>query len=186
MRVSRLPVAAALAGVLALLVAAPVAAFDLSTPCNLALESSTEGGQPLDGASGRGPGGTYEDPFIIDWEGTVSYVGSTGGQVIMDHAWHIDVFLIPTPLRGGDPNEGGDQDAEDTVDVSDNAPFKFSGLYFVSGDIAGAGGSCSGSGWFKLDESPWETVGFWTAVVIALIGLLLIAWSLPTRRPVPA
>lgn len=186
MRVRRLPVAAALAGMLALLVAAPAAAFDLSTPCNLALQSFSEDGQPLDSATGRGDGGTRDNPFIIDWEGTVRYQGDTGDQVIMDHTWHIDVFLLPTPLRGGDPNEGGDQDAADTVDVSANAPFKFSGLYFVSGSISGEGGSCSGSGWFKLEESPWETVGFWTALAIALIGALLIGWSLPSRRAVPA
>jgi hypothetical protein len=168
---------------LALLIVGPAAAFSLNDECDLAIQSLGEDGEPLDSAS-PGAGGTQDDPFLIDWEGSVSYEGNTGNQVIMNHSWHIDVFLVPTPLRGGDPNEGGDQTAQGEVAVSANAPFKFSGLYFVSGEIRGEGGFCSGSGWFKLTEEPLQTIPFWIAVVLAVTGAFVIGWSLPTRSTV--
>src|SRR5688500_7943999 len=68
---------------LTLLLAQPVAAFELNGGCTLEIASTDASGGPLDLASGPGAagGGTQADPFLIDWDGTVSWVGSSGDQV---------------------------------------------------------------------------------------------------------
>lgn len=175
-RAQRIARAAGLAGLLVLALAAPTSAFELNGGCTLELSSTDSSGAALDTAS-NGQGGTQDDPFIVDWNGTVSWSGSSGDTVFRNHSWQVSVFNIPTPLRGGDPNDGEETAATGSTGVSENAPFAFTGLYFVSGDITGDGGArCDGSAWFKLDGNPVTTIPFWVAIVIILIGLLMV-WS---------
>ena len=165
--------------VLTLLLAQPLAAFELNGGCTLEIASTDASGGPLDLASGPGAagGGTQADPFLIDWDGTVSWVGSSGDQVFNHHSWQTYVFLVPTPVRGGDPNEDDDTTGDGTVGVGENAPFRITGLYYVSGTIDGEGGThCDGSGWFQLTGNPVATIPFWLAVLIAVAGAVLI-WS---------
>jgi hypothetical protein len=68
------------ATLLALLVARPAGGFTLNDECDLTIQSLSEDGQPLDSAS-PGSGGTQDDPFLIDWEGTVRYEGNTGSHL---------------------------------------------------------------------------------------------------------
>ena len=187
------PIRAARLGGLALLLliatASPAAAFDLNGGCTLDLASTDASGAPLDTASGSpegGDGGTQEDPFLIDWDGQVAWNGTTGEVVFMNHTWGISVFNIPIPLQGGDQNAGGETVFTGSTGVSANAPFEFTGLYFVSGQVDGDGGAhCDGSGWFKLNGNPLATIPFWIAVLIAFIGLLLM-WSSRPIETVPA
>ena len=187
------PTRAARLGGLALLLliatASPAAAFDLNGGCTLELASTDASGAPLDTASGSpegGEGGTQEDPFLVDWDGQVAWNGTTGEVVFMNHTWGVSVFNVPIPLQGGDPNAGGETVFTGSTGVSANAPFEFTGLYFVSGQVNGDGGAhCDGSGWFKLIGNPLTTLPFWIAVVIALIGLLLM-WSSRPTETVPA
>lgn len=165
--------------VLTLLLAHPVAAFELNGGCTLEIASTDASGAPLDLASGPGAagGGTQADPFLIDWDGTVSWVGSSGDQVFKNNSWQTYVFLVPTPVRGGDPNDDDGTTGDGTVGVGENAPFRITGLYYVSGAIDGEGGArCDGSGWFQLTGNPVATLPFWVAVLIALAGAALI-WS---------
>src|SRR5919106_713333 len=125
----------------ALLIAAPAAAFELNGGCTMTITSTDAAGGALDTASGApdgGVGATREDPFLIDWDGTVSWNASSEPVAFTDHTWGISVFLIPTPVRGGDPNAGGDTTGDGTAVVSENAPFRTTGLYHVSGAIDGA------------------------------------------------
>jgi hypothetical protein len=174
---------------LLLALATPVAAFDLNGGCTLELASTDASGAPLDTASGSpegGDGGTEDDPFLVDWNGQVAWEGTTGATVFTNHTWGVSVFNIPTPLQGGDPNAGEETVFTGSTSVSANAPFEFTGLYFVSGQVNGDGGAhCDGSGWFKLTGNPLATIPFWIAVAIALIGLLLI-WSSRPTETVPA
>ena len=128
--------------ILTLLLAYPAAAFELNGGCTLEIASTDASGGPLDLASGPGAagGGTQADPFLIDWDGTVSWVGSSGDQVFNNHSWQTYVFLVPTPVRGGDPNDDDDTTGDGTVGVGENAPFRITGLYYVSGTIDGEGG----------------------------------------------
>lgn len=174
-----------LAGLLSLLLVTPAFAFDLNGGCNLSLSSTDAAGAALDTAS-VGQGGTQDDPFLVDWDGTVSWQGDSGSQVFTDHSWQVSVFGIPTPLRGGDPNDAGETSSSGSTGVSENAPFQFTGLYNVSGDINGTDGAhCDGSGWFKLTGNPLTTIPFWIAVIVALIGLLLMISSRGTQIEFP-
>jgi len=165
--------------ILILALAHPVAAFELNGGCTLEIASTDATGAPLDLASGPGAGGggTQSDPFLVDWDGGVSWVGSSGEQVFNNHGWQTFVFLVPTPVRGGDPNEDDETVGTGTVGVGENAPFRITGLYYVSGTIDGEGGThCDGSGWLQLTGNTVTTIPFWLAVLIAVAGAALI-WS---------
>lgn len=152
-----------------LLLAAPVAAFPL-TNCVLQASSIRADGSQIDSIASGAADATQDDPFIVDWDGTVSYSGSS--QIEMKaNTWAVAVFGIPTPLRGGDDNPDDDRDGSGTVGVSANAPFRFTGLYYVSGAITGTGGTCSGSGWFKLAGDPVGTIPFFVALLVTLLGV---------------
>lgn len=156
-----------------LLLAAPVAAFPLT---NCALEASSIGsdGSQLDTIANGAADATQADPFIVEWNGTISYSGSA--QVEMkNNTWAVAVFGIPTSLRGGADNTDDNRDGRGTVGVSANAPFRITGLYYVSGSITGSGGTCSGSGWFKFAGDPIGTIPFLAALLLTLVGAGMLA-----------
>lgn len=163
-----------------LVLPAATAAFPLSN-CTMQLSSTTAGGAALDTAQSGDGSGSESDPFLVDWDGTVSWSGTV--QVEMkNNSYHIEVFGIPTPLRGTNSNEGDNRTGSGTVGISANAPFRFTGLYFVSGAITGSGGTCEGSGVFKLTGDPVGTVPFWTGLGLLGVGVLLLAWGLQGHR----
>jgi hypothetical protein len=165
-----LTIAALLAVSLLPALAAPVAAFPLST-CTLSIESTDGSGAPLDTAESGAPDSTASDPFKVDWDGQVGYTGSTS-VVIKDYTYQVSVFGVPTPIRGGDANDDETTDGDGSVSVSANAPFRVVGLYYVSGTYKGAGGDCAGSGWFQLLGSPVGTVPWIAGVVLTVLGVL--------------
>ncbi len=158
---------------LILMLPASASAFPLSN-CTLAINSFDAGGGPLDMATVNATDATQENPFLVDWDGTVRWAGTMGPLVIMDHSWGVSVFNVPTPLRGGDPNHGGDTDGDGTVTVKDTMPFRVTGLFFVSGSISGNGGSCSGSGWMQLTGDPVGTIPFFVGLALLVLGLALL------------
>lgn len=157
---------------LLLVAAAPVAAFPLST-CSLSISSTDAAGAPLDTAASGANDATKADPFEVEYEGSVNYTGSTN-VVIKDYTYAVNVFNIPTPIRGGDTNDDENIDGSGTVSVGANSPFKVTGLYFVSGAYRGAGGECAGSGWFKLNGNPVGTVPFMVGLALVAAGILLL------------
>jgi hypothetical protein len=165
-----LSAAIALAVPLLLAVAAPTAAFPLTT-CTLSLASTDGSGASLDTAQGGAPDGTQADPFEVDWDGQVGYTGSTTA-VIKDYTYGIAVFGIPTPLQGGGDNSAENTDGDGSVSVAANSPFRAAGLYFVSGEYTGAGGACKGSGWFLLKGDPIGTVPWLAGVGLTILGAL--------------
>lgn len=179
----RLVIGGALAVTLALLAAAPVAAFEMNGGCSVTLTSLDAEGNVIDTATGPGEGGTHGDPFMIDWDGTISWQSDSGGTAFMNHSWQTFVFMIPTPVRGGDPNEDGDTSGEGTAAVGENAPFRTTGLYHVSGEINGdEGAHCDGNGWFKLIGDPLGTIPFFVALVSILGGTALLFAARPSWR----
>jgi hypothetical protein len=156
------------------MLAAPVAAFPL-TNCSLQATALRADGSTIGSIASGAVDATQDDPFLVDWNGTITYTGSS--QIEMkNNSWSVAVFGIPTPLSGGDDNPDDDRDGNGTVGVSANAPFRFTGLYFVSGSITGSGGTCAGSGWFKLTGDPVGTIPFWVALGVTILGVgMLIA-----------
>jgi hypothetical protein len=163
--------AAVLLTALVLVTIAPVAAFPLRL-CQLNLTSKDANGATIDTAQSGANDATQSDPFLVDWGGTVDYTGTTT-NVIKNYSYQIFVLGIPTPLRGADTNDDEDVDGGGTVGVSANAPFRVTGLFKVTGGYSGEGGSCAGSGWFKLVGDPTGTVPFWLGLVLIALGTLL-------------
>jgi hypothetical protein len=157
--------------------AGPVGAFPL-TGCTMSLTSTDASGGPVDSSTSGDPVGSEDNPFVVDWDGSVVWSGNTVDQVIKNNSYHIEVFGVPTPFGGHEANADGAKDGSGTVRVKDHAPFRFTGLYFVSGAIGGNGGSCTGNGWFKLTGDPVGTVPFFAGLVAVVLGLLLLVGGL--------
>lgn len=156
-----------------------VAAFPLTT-CTMDLVSTDGSGAPIDTATGGAVDATQDDPFVVDWDGQVGYVGSTV-QVIKDYTYGIAVFGVPTPLQGGDPNTDEDTEGEGAVGIAANSPFRVAGLYHVTGTYSGEGGTCTGSGWFLLRGDPIGTVPWIVGLVLAVLGGLGLVAGLRGR-----
>lgn len=170
--VAGLAVAAATA--VAALAPSGVAAFPLAG-CQLSVTSLDAEGRIIDMADGSGDAGSQQDPLRVTWDGIVAWQGGTGAQAIRDTSWHVDMFGLPTPLRGGDANPEGDRTGSDSLLVGEAMPFRFTGLYHVSGRLEGNGGSCSGSGWILLLGDPATTLPFSIGLGLILVGAVLLA-----------
>ncbi len=161
-------VSAAMAALSLLIWAAPAAAFPL-TNCTLQAASLKADGSALDSIASGANDATQEDPFLVDWDGTITYQGQSDIEM-KNNTWSVSVFNIPTPLSGGDDNPEDNRTGSGTVGVSENAPFRITGLYYVAGSLTGSGGTCSGSGWFKLTGDPIGTIPFWFGLGLVLLG----------------
>lgn len=174
----RVVVVTALAVPMLGLLAAPAAGTPLSGGCSGTAESRESSGRPLDNvAAPDSATGTKANPFEVAYDGTVAYQGK--GPVITEHNWKVAVFGVPVKT-GGDDNEGKDNTADGTETVKDYLPFRVAGLFYVSGDIAGTGGECTGSGWVKLAGNPAGTVPWLVGVVTLVGGAVLLFFSTPT------
>jgi hypothetical protein len=125
--------------------------------------------------------GTSGNPFLVDYDGTVEYAGT--GPLMLDHHWEIKVFGIPVK-SGGAPNGSHQTAAIGVADVSDYLPFKITGVYYVSGEIHGDGGACSGDAYVKLLGSPVGTIPWIVAIALIVVGSL--GYALPKARPTAA
>jgi hypothetical protein len=137
--------------------------------------SQDENGAPLDSAVSGGTDARQATPLLASWDGTISWSGDTSGQVIRATSWHVDVFGLPTPLRGGDANDEGDTSGDDSTRVNEAVPFRFTGLFYVTGQLDGEGGTCSGAGWVRVLGDPMSTLPFLVAFAMLLVGAVLLA-----------
>ena len=98
----------------------------------------------------------------------------SGDQVFNNHSGR-HVFLVPTPVRGGDPNDDDETTGDGTVGVGENAPSRITGSYVPAhrrrADARRAAGSLG---------QPGGDAPFWLAVLIAVAGAALI-WSSAAR-----
>jgi hypothetical protein len=149
-------------------------AFSLSG-CTLTIASLDAAGAAVDGVSGAGPDATQVAPLQVHWDGTINWSGATGSQAVTGTSWHVDVFGLPTPMRGGDENVNGTTTADDSIRLSQAVPFRFTGLLHVSGQLSGDGGRCSGEGWVRVLGDPVSTLPFLVALALVLVGVVLLA-----------
>ncbi len=169
--VGRLLIAALL--LTGLLIPASASAFPLTT-CTATLTSTTADGGLLDTVVGGAADSTRDDPFLVDWNGTVAWEGTTGGIVFTDFTWGISISGIPTALNGVVSNASGLTEGSGSVVPNDVVPLQVVGLFYVTGSVSGDAGSCDGSGWVQLQGEPWGTVQFWAGLAAVAIGILLI------------
>jgi hypothetical protein len=143
--------------------------------CQLTITSLDADGARIDSAVGGGADATQAAPLQVSWDGTIDWSGSTGARPIPGASWHVAVFGLPTPLRGDDPNQDGDTSAAGSIRISEAVPFHFTGLFHVSGQLSGEGGTCIGEGWVRVEGDPMSTLPFLVALALVLVGVVLLA-----------
>lgn len=173
MRIRRLILLSWLVGVLGLSQPAAALAFSLSPDCELNALSFGSDDSLLDGVVNGGDDSTKTEPFRVDWDGQVHWSGSTK-PTVLDNSWHIDVYMLSTPMRGGGANEDRGKQGSGDITFAKSSPFRFTGLYYVSGEFSGDGGSCSGNGWVRLIGNPLATLPFWISVLVTVLGVVLL------------
>jgi hypothetical protein len=152
----------------------PGRAFALSG-CTLQLTSLDANRAVLDGAHSGGSDASQQAPLQVDWDGSIAWRGATGSLTIPDASWSVEVFGLPTSLRGGAQNAAGDTSGDGSVRISQAVPFRFTGLFHVSGQLSGQGGKCSGEGWVRVLGDPMSTLPFLVALALVLVGVVLLA-----------
>lgn len=148
------------------------AGANLSGGCDLISAAVGAHGDTL-GVMAAPSGADAAHPFLLDWDGTVAYTGHSQ-TAIKDNTWHVDVFGVQV-MSGGDDNKAGETSAQGTINVSNLLPFRFTGLYPVSGAISGNGGACAGNTWVKLAGNPVGTVPWDAGLVLTILGVFGLA-----------
>ena len=166
------------------LCAAPAGAVNLTGGCKAQGSSfDKDHNQIMAATAPSAEPGTSGNPFLVDYDGTVEYAAT--GPLMLNHHWEIKVFGIPVK-SGGAPNGSHQTGTVGIAKVSDYLPFKMTGVYYVSGEIHGEGGACSGNGYVKLLGSPVGTLPWIVALGLIVVGLALGYWSLPKAKPTAA
>ena len=194
-RAAGLAIAAALVAALAagLVIAAPggiasAASTRVSAPgvtldggCRGSGSSHRQDGALLGEASApEVPGATSSRPLRLVPGGTVSWAGSTPAVVTGGHWWlHVDGI----PIRsGGSPNAAHVQSASGVVHVGSYVPvwLGLTGVYYVTGELSGKGGACTGALYVDLTGDPATGALLWAGIVLVLAGLALLVGVRPT------
>ena len=91
---------------------------------------------------------TSSNPFLVDPGGTVVYYGQAeigpNGDGPLDHRWYIRTQGISLD-KGGDPNTAGNNRNAGLVDLAEQLPIKFTGLFRIEGNLMSQNGiTCDG------------------------------------------
>lgn len=170
---------AALSVVLVGAMASPVSAAD-SNGCSGSASSTKSSGEALDTVNAPDAStGTESRPFKVAYDGRVKWEGATDG-VIKPGTWEVKVGPGITISDSFDNDEGKQASSGDEK-VSDRLPVKITGLYKVEVSVTGTGGSCTGSGWILMADSPLFTPLWFGGLAFLLIGGVLFFLGMPTR-----
>jgi hypothetical protein len=170
--------AAAVVGLL-MLWAIPASAAELTGGCTLTASSFDGSGNPLDTAVVPGSDeGTQQNPFRVAWDGKVEFRFSSGATVFQNNTWSVYVENVPVAVLKGSDDNPMDLDESGSVTVGDKLPggVRFTGLIYVSGNIAGNGGAsrCDGSGWVQIVGDPVGTIPWIVFIVLIVLGALFL------------
>jgi hypothetical protein len=168
---------------LTLVLALPAFADPITGGCTVSATSDIDGTNVTDATSAN--------PFDVDLAGNLSWTANSAGP-IKNHTWVISSSIggIPVTLAsGGDPNDAGTTTSTGAESIPDLMagleesggwpatvrPLlgELTGIFQVSGSIAGEGGSCSGSGWIRV--SGLGGVGLGAAAAAAIGALLMVS-----------
>lgn len=136
--------------------------------CQGSATSSTATGEQIQSVTAPGPGATQDDPFMVDFDGPVTWEGSSD-EVIANGSW--SVTAVPFTFTGDITNSSGSTTADGTVTADEYLPFAIPGLVLVTVDLAGEGGaSCSVSGWIQFSGNPLSSPAGWLAIGLSVLG----------------
>ena len=160
---------------------APAPGVTLDGGCRGSGSSHRQDGALLGEASApEVPGATSSRPLRLVPGGTVSWAGSTPDVVTDGHWWlHVDGI----PIRSGaSPNAAHAQSTSGVVEVGSYLPswLGLTGVYYVSGEVSGKGGACTGALYVALTGNPATGALLWAGIVLVLAGLALLVGVRPT------
>jgi hypothetical protein len=125
------------------------------------------------------PGATSSRPLRLVPGGAISWSGSTPDVVTDSHWWlHVDGI----PIRSGaSPNTARAQSASGVVQVGSYVPpwLGLTGVYYVTGELSGKGGACTGALYVELTGNPATGALLWVGIVFVLAGLALLVGVRP-------
>ena len=177
--------ALAAAAIVAVLIAVPVLAQELTGGCVLQLRSfdgpsatgnKVDEGQ-VQGVINEGQVGSQSRPFRVDPKGSVDFLFSTRPTVFQNNHWAIYAQGIPVALLSGSDDNPLDVDETGVVELGDvlqKLPFQIAGTFYVQGDLWGNNDTshCHGSGYVQLLGNPITTpIGILAVLLLALGGV---------------
>lgn len=185
----RVIAAGVVATMLALLLALPILAAELTSPCSMEVRSF-DGADPqtstmVDQGAAAGPiaegaVGSQTRPFKVDPEGSIDFAFHTGTTVFENNHWSIFAQGLPVAILSGSDDNPLDVDETGVVTLNDAIkalPFRVVGVFFVSGDLWGNANTshCHGEGFVQVLGDPVGTIP-WdvAAALIVLSGLVLL------------
>jgi len=178
-KAASLVVATAAASVFTILLAGPAGAAT-ATGCSGSATSTDKNGIPVDQVAAPGPGGTKDNPFKIAYDGHVKWQGKTD-TLIKPGKYEVDIGL-PFSFSGTFKNGDNKTQSSGNEKVSDRMPVKITGLFKVDVKVTGTGGSCSGSAWLLISDSPLFTPLWFASVVLLLLAVLLFYMGVPANE----
>ena len=153
------------------------------TGCSGDATSVDAKGNPVGSVAAPGePGSSPENPFVVDRNGTVQWSGSTDA-VITDHSWTVSLYGIPVK-SGSSKNQDQKQQTSGVEKIRNFLPIPVVGLFHVTGELSGTGGSCTGDIWLKLAGSPVGTPVWFAGLAALFSGLLAAFFALPSAKVV--
>lgn len=136
---------------------------------------------------------TRDNPFDINPDGMLSWWG-TSDNVVKNYQWEVFVDVGGFNLRvanGSDPNDGESQENNGTENLKQYSDQvrqfgggEIRGIYYVSGNFMGEGGSCDGAGYVRVPGSVFEsTLGIVVGIIFLIILIILIVVCMRGRTP---
>ncbi|MEX2546687.1 MAG: hypothetical protein WD830_02730 [Chloroflexota bacterium] len=184
----RLCAAGAIASLLLMLFALPVAAVtELTGGCAIqvrSLDGPNATGNEVDegqavGVISEGAVGSQTRPFKVDQDGSVDFLFNTG-TVFQNNTWAIYAQGLPIPILSGQDDNPLDVDETGVVNLNDTVkalPFRVVGTFLITGDLWGNDNAshCHGEGYVQLLGDPIGTIPWIVAAaLIALSGVALL------------
>lgn len=155
--------------------------------CTLMASSDLEGLQSVTAM-------TRSDPFDINPDGMLHWEGTTSGTVIKNYQWEIFVDVGGFNLRvANGMDENADEETENDGDegltqysdqVRRYGAGEIRGIYYVTGNMMGEGGSCDAGGYVRVPGNVFEsTLGIIVGIIFLIILIILIIVCTRGRRP---
>ncbi|HEX2142698.1 MAG TPA: hypothetical protein VHK28_10590, partial [Candidatus Limnocylindria bacterium] len=142
-----------------------VTSLDASgTALDTARDGEATGNQAI---SAEPEGGTADDPLRIAWNGALQWAAAGDEEPIESGQLRLAVFGIPLPAV--------DLASGASMDLGEAVPFRYTGLYYLSGQLRSGERVCAGSGWVLVVGEPAGTVPFLVALLLAVLGIVLLA-----------
>jgi len=167
----RHPTRTILSAVTALLLAGMAAGAAIgadATGCSGSATSFDSTGTEIQTVTAPGPSATQDDPFMVDFDGSVRWEGTTFLTVISNGSW--TVTALPFWFSGQIANDAGKTKATGEIRPDSYLPFAIPGLVLVQVDLEGSEGLCTVSGWVQFTGNPLSSPAGWAAIMLTALG----------------